>query len=225
MFPDLRCVDAATAAAQCLSTILRGRKTSWVPAVPGLTDREIRAIQFIDAFLQCTVLTTRQILAATRGKVDRRTMVHLLDLCDYGAQSPMETVMRLSVKDALPTPEHPGTAGSAVDATRAGHARRPHIWTSQVAVPLSDGTVVDDSHRERRTTPDLACTSLRVALYYDGRHHDGDDQKGTDFRLFQKLRDLGWEVVRINRGLLRDREEMMRQVDAAIGRAVAGTSA
>jgi hypothetical protein len=45
--------------------------------------------------------------------------------------------------------------------------------------------------RGKKTTPDLACTGLRVALYYDGQHHDGDDQTDTDFRLFQQIKDPG----------------------------------
>ncbi|HAJ52299.1 MAG TPA: hypothetical protein DCM55_07590, partial [Corynebacterium variabile] len=60
---------------------------------------------------------------------------------------------------------------------------------------------------------------------YDGRHHDEDDQNDTDFRLFQQLKDLGWEVVRVNRDLLSDLEELMKQVDAAIARAVAAAEA
>ena len=207
LFPTLRCVDAATALAQCLSTVARGKKTWWAPAIPGLDDREVRMVQLVDATYQCTYLTADQILAAAYRKVNRRVLEDLLTLCDYGAQSPMESVLRLMVRDTL-----------------ADIGGEP-TWTSQVTVSLTDGQVVKDSHRGKKTTPDLACTSLRVALYYDGRHHDGDDQTDTDFRLFQQLRGVGWEAVRINRALLADPEELMKQVNAAISRAAAAPAA
>ena len=171
-----------------------------MPSVPGLDDREVRAVQLIDAFYQCTHVTARQIRVAARGKVDRRLVQRLLALCDDGAQSPMETVLRLLVRDAL------------ADVTG------DHVWSSQVTVSLG-------SARRMRTTPDLACVGLKVALYYDGRHHDGSDQNDTDFRLFQQLKDLGWEAIRVNRDLLSDLDELMKQVDAAIARAVAATAA
>lgn len=200
LFPELRSVDAATAAVQCLSSVMRGKKTWWIPSVPGMGDREVRAVQLIDAFYQCTHVTARQILVAARGTVSRRVVKRVLALCDQGAQSPMETVLRLLVRDTL--------------ADVAGD----HVWSSQV-------TVVLGTWYRKRTTPDLACVELKVALYYDGRHHDEDDQNDTDFRLFQQLKDLGWEVVRVNRDLLSDLEELMKQVDAAIARAVAAAEA
>lgn len=163
-------------------------------------DREVRAVQLIDAFYQCTHVTARQILVAARGTVSRRVLKRVLALCDQGTQSPMETVLRLLVRDTL--------------ADVAGD----HVWSSQV-------TVVLGTWYRKRTTPDLACVELKVALYYDGRHHDEDDQNDTDFRLFQQLKDLGWEVVRVNRDLLSDLEELMKQVDAAIARAVAAAEA
>lgn len=194
-FPAMQVVDPATAAAQCLATIMKRTKTWWVPDVPGLEPRQVRAVQFIDAFLQCTELTKEEIRDGARHRVGRRSLEELLGLSDYGAQSPMETVLRLIVRDMLP----------------AGHR-----WTSQVEV-----------QRKRpgeTTTPDLACRTLKVALYYDGAHHDGAAQTDTDFRLFQELKDLGWEPVRVNKGLLADREEFLGQLASAIARATASHS-
>jgi hypothetical protein len=199
LFPELKVVDAATAAAQCLATILSGKKQWWVPTVPGLTDREVRAVQFIDAYYQCTHLTDTDILAGARNIVDRVRLAALLELCDQGAESPMETVLRLVVRDELP----------------AGHA-----WTSQVTVSLADGVVVDGAtFRGKRTTPDLACPALKVALYYDGAHHEDQEQTETDFRMFQALKKIGWEAVRINRDLLNDRAELLEHIRGAIVRA------
>ena len=140
---------------------------------------------------QCTHLTAETVLAGARGIVCRWTLRRLLALTDYGAQSPMETVLRLVVRDALP----------------AGHR-----WTSQVRVDLGKG---------QSTVPDLACPELGVALYYDGRHHDGADQTDTDFMLFQRLKNAGWEALRVNRALLGDLEELVEQLQGAVLRAQA----
>lgn len=200
LFPELHVVDAPTAAAQCLATILSGKKTWWIPTVPGLSDAEVRAVQFLDAFSQCTHLSAAKLLAGARHIVDRRRMKALLELCDHGAQSPMETALRLSVRDELP----------------AGHE-----WTSQVTVSLTDGAVVDDTrYRGRKATPDLACGSLRIALFYDGAHHGDGEQTETDFRLFQKLKALGWEVIRVNKDLLADLDELLELLHGAVERAV-----
>ena len=198
LFPQLRVVDAPTAAAQCLAMILSGKKSWWVPEVPGMTGREVRAVQFLDAFAQCTHLSADALLSGARHIVNRDRMCDLLELSDAGAQSPMETVLRLVVRDSLP----------------AGHT-----WTSQVAVSLTDGAVVPESHRGRKTTPDLACTSLKVALFYDGAHHGSAVQTETDFRLYQKLRALGWEAVRVNKELLSDLDELLDLLRAAVERA------
>lgn len=202
-FPGLHVVDAPTAAAQCVATILAGKKTWWTPGVPGLPDEEVRAAQFIDAFRQCTTLTAGDFLTGARHIVDRRRLTRLLELSDGGAQSPMETVLRLVVRDELPA-----------------HC----AWTSQVTISLEDGGTLDGEEerhfRGRRTTPDLVCRELQVALYYDGRHHAGAEQQETDFRLYQKLKTLGWEAVRVNKELLRDREEMLDHVRHAVATAL-----
>lgn len=199
LFPELRVVDAPTAAAQCLATILSGKKTWWVPPVPGLTDRVVRAVQFLDAFAQCTHLSTLALLAGARHIVDRRRMSALLELYDLGAQSPMETALRLIVRDELP----------------AGHD-----WTSQVTVSLTDGTVGSAGSRGKKTTPDLACESLKIALFYDGAHHADGEQTETDFRMFQKLKALGWEAIRVNKELLADLDELLGLLRGTVERAV-----
>ncbi|MGO1948137.1 MAG: endonuclease domain-containing protein [Mycobacteriaceae bacterium] len=196
--PQLRVVDAATAAVQCPTTILTGKKTWDVPHVDGLPPRYVHAVQFIDAFLQCTWLTCDAITRAAKGKVDAAVLRDILTLADvgYGAESPRETILRLIVRDELPT---------------------GFTWSSQVEVDV--GT--NRRRKKGMTRPDLACPELKVALYYDGAHHGGAATTDTDFRLFQKLKDLGWEVVRVNRDGLREREETMETIRNAIARAVA----
>lgn len=205
LFPDLQVVDAGTAAAQCLATILSGKRTWWVPTVPGLTDREVQAVQFLDAFFQCTHLNDTELLARARHIVNRQRMSELMELSDLGAQSPMETALRLIVRDELPD---------------------GHSWTSQITVSLVDGSVaVGANSRGRKTTPDLVCESLRIALFYDGAHHADEEQTETDFRLYQKLKALGWEAIRINKELLADRDELLHLLHGAVDRAMQGRPA
>lgn len=88
-FPELRVVTADIAAGQCLFSLLSGTHGWDVPDIPGLTAREVRAVQFLDAMFQCSRLTS--------ATVDR-----LLELSDPGAQSPRETLLRLYVRNLLP---------------------------------------------------------------------------------------------------------------------------
>ena len=202
-FPDLQVVDAATCAVQCLTTVLTGKKTWWVPVVPGLASVTVRAVQFLDAFFQCTWLTPQDVAVAARNHIDRRQVADILALTDpgFGAQSPMETALRLIVREELP-------------------AR--HLWTSQVHVSLTDGSVQAGGSAVRCAVPDLACPELKVALFYDGGHHDAAAQVDTDFDMVQSLRDVGWEVVRVNKTLLKKRSVMLKQLRAAIARGLAG---
>ena len=189
-FPGLHVVDAATAAVQCLTTIISGKRHWPVPQVEGLRPEQVRAVQFIDAFLQCTWVTVRQITAAARHRIDAAELKMLCALVDpgFGAESPRETVLRLIVRDELP----------------AGFS-----WSTQVSVDL--GKTV--------TRPDIACPELKIALYYDGAHHADATTTDTDFRLFQKLRDIRWEAVRVNSAAMKERTEMMETIRNAIGRA------
>lgn len=141
---------------------------------------EIRAVQFMDASAQCTWVTRAEILVAAAGLIPRKVLTPLLNLSDAGAQSPMETVMRLIVRNLLP---------------------EPYRWRSRIRVDLfPDAT----SGWTPRTLPDLGCTELKLALYYDGGHHSDGMQTEVDFGQFHALRDLGWEVLRFTKNHLRD---------------------
>ncbi|MGP9724058.1 hypothetical protein ACT3SZ_08595 [Corynebacterium sp. AOP40-9SA-29] len=127
-FPLLGVVTAATAAAQCLVTVLNGSHGWWTPAIPGATAEEVRAVQLLDALWQCTMLTTPDLIAACHGKVARHTLDRLLMLSDPGAQSPQETALRLIAAPLLP---------------------EPLTWSSQVRVELpGHSTVLDLACRD-----------------------------------------------------------------------------
>lgn len=200
-FPRLKVVSPAVAAAHCLWGILTGRHEWWVHDVPGMSRREVRAVQFVDAFAQCTWVTRAEILEASAGAVSREEISGILDLADDGAQSPMETVTRLMVRDLLPA---------------------PFTWVSQTRVDLERGA---PGNWPRRTLPDLGCTRLKLAVYYDGAHHLTGSQTEVDFDQFHALRDLGWEVLRFTKHHLRCPGEVCERVLKAIGRALASLAA
>jgi very-short-patch-repair endonuclease len=197
VFPALRCVTVPVATAQALQSIVR-RKHRWdVPDVPGLTDVEVRCVQLIDAVLQCTTVTPAQITDACRGLVSSRLLRRVLTLVDDGAQSPRETLLRLVIRDALP----------------AGHH-----WSSQVRVAWGTG-------RGKSTVLDLACRELKIAVYYDGATHRADAQAVKDIDQIQELKDNGWEVLRVDAELFRNRGKLRRLLGNMVSRAVARFSA
>lgn len=192
--PGLRAVDPATAAAQCLWSILHGRHSWAHRSLPGIPDRRYRAVQFVDAFTQCTWLTHEDIRAATAGLVRGQTVAEVLELSDYGAHSPMETALRLIVTPLLPE----------------GYRWESQVTEDATGVRLPGGTV-----------PDLACRDLRVALYYDGGHHDSLEQRETDLRLTRTMTNDGWQVCRFTRYGIRAVAGVRREVGAALETALA----
>ncbi len=199
-FPEMRVVIPSVALAQCLWTVLTGRYRWWVHDIRGVTRTDVMAVQLIDAVAQCTWVSRDEIRPAAAGLVDRTTLERLLAMADDGAQSPMETTMRLIVRDLLPD---------------------PYRWTSQVRVDLLPDAATGWTSR---TLPDLGCPELKIALYYDGGHHTEGAQTEVDFDQFHALRDLGWEVIRFNKEHLRDPEAMRARVARAIARAQARTA-
>lgn len=197
-FPDLEVVSAEVAAGQCLYSVLNGTHTWDVPDVPGLTAREVRAVQFIDAFHQCTGLNANGFRRGARFYVNSRRIDRLLRLADGGAQSPRETLLRLYVRDVLSTGQ---------------------MWTSQVTVLL------DPKGRPwKHLIADLACEELKIALFYDGSYHRAEERRGIDFDQVHRLRALGWEFVRVGAALMADVPQMMEDVGEAVGRAVAAAA-
>ncbi len=196
--PAMRVGTVPVALAQCVRSVLSGHHIWQVPEVPGLTDREIRAVQLIDAFVQCTTVTAGEFAYAAKGLVSRRQVRKLTGLACRGAESPRETLLRLYVRALLP----------------AGYR-----WRTQVAVRYRD-IRSDGSERIRTTYLDLGCPELKVGLYYDGGHHAGAGQTDRDFAQLQDLRDEQWTVVRIDKDLMKNVRKMLTQVGTVIGMAV-----
>ncbi len=190
-FPELRCVTVALAVAQCLRTVFR-RSHEWpVPEIPGLEDVQVRGILLIDHVLQCTTVGVDEIARACRHHVSARRLAPVLALVDHGAQSPRETLLRLVVRDSLP---------------------EGFRWSSQVRVSWGRG-------RGKSSVLDLACEELKIAVYYDGASHQGAEQTAKDIDQIQELKDLGWEVLRVDSELFRDRAKLHRLLDNMVDRA------
>lgn len=194
-FPHLRVVTANIAAGQCLHSLLKGTHGWDVPEVPGLTPREVRCVQFLDAMFQCTRLTGDDVRRGARNLVDAGRLDRLLALSDPGAQSPRETLLRLYVRDVLP----------------AGFT-----WTSQVTVYL------DPAGRPwKHLIADLACEELTLALFYDGAYHRAEERRNLDHHQIARLRKRGWEAVRVDAALMAETDLMMEDIGDAIERALA----
>ncbi|WP_010540901.1 DUF559 domain-containing protein [Dietzia alimentaria] len=63
---------------------------------------------------------------------------------------------------------------------------------------------------------DLADPAHRIAVEYDGAHHDDPIQQSKDRRRRNRLQAAGWIVIVVDRRLFRDqRDEILEQVEAA----------
>lgn len=158
-----------TAVVQCLSSVLDGRHTWRALGIPQMRSELICGVQLVDAFRHSTGVECDAVRAAAKNRIAAARLSTVLDLSDGGAESPMETVLRLLVLECLP----PG-----------------YRWVSQL--DLGRG-------RWGGTAPDLACPELKIALYYDGASHDSPDVRARDKAIDRQLESEGWQVLRFNR--------------------------
>jgi very-short-patch-repair endonuclease len=63
---------------------------------------------------------------------------------------------------------------------------------------------------------DLADPVRRIAVEYDGLHHDDPTQQSKDRTRRNRLQAAGWIVIVVDRRIFRhQREDILRQVEAA----------
>ena len=171
-FPSLQVMQPAVASAYCLRDIYRGHHAWWTNKVPGLTFREVRAIQFLDAMQFHTALNTDVVLENAHGIFNHRTLRRLIRLSDAGAESPPETILRL-----IAAPLRPGL-------------------TTQIPI-FTTGCL-----RKLLTIVDAGWKDIRVGLFYDGEHHLHRNQRDYDSEVWATMRELGWECLRVTQGML-----------------------
>ena len=185
-FPSLQVMQPAAASAYCLSDIYRGHHAWWTNKVPGLTFREVRAIQFLDAMQFHTALNTDIVLENARGIFDRRTLRRLIRLSDAGAESPPETILRL-----IAAPLRPG-------------------------LPTQIPIFTTGCLRKLLTIVDAGWKDIRVGLFYDGEHHLHRNQRDYDSEVWATMRELGWECLRVTQGMLKQPEHLQQHIRSLV---------
>lgn len=131
-------------------------------------------------------------------RTGRRRLREALALARVGADSPMETRLRLALARAgLPEPV----------------LNRPTLGPDGAPLRLFDR----DPFGENGPTPDMQWPAYRVAVEYDGMHHLTREQKDRDIRRAERFRQLGWlEVVVTGRHMSGGAQRAVARVKAAL---------
>lgn len=196
--PGMRVVIPEFALVDCLIDLQRDYHSWWVYHVPNLAAWEVRAIQLIDALRQCARLNFNLVRQVARNIFSARVLKKLLRLSTSGAQSPPETVLRLiaeQLRDCL-----------------------------EVQIPIYHSGARTNDGSALLTVLDAGWADIRVALFYDGAHHLQRAQRDHDATVFIRLRELGWEPLRITHGLLTNTHTLITTLRRAITRAETNTT-
>ncbi|MDO5075780.1 hypothetical protein [Corynebacterium sp.] len=196
--PSMRVVVPEVALVDCLIDLQRGWHSWWVYQVPNLAAWEVRAIQLIDALRECTLLNFRLVREIARNIFSARQLKKLLRFSCSGAQSPPETVLRLIAEQI-----------------------REHL---RVQIPIYDSGAFVDDGTPLLTVVDAGWPDIQVALFYDGAHHLQRTQRDYDAKVLIRLRELGWEPLRITHGLLNKPRDLITTLRRAIYRAETNTA-
>lgn len=78
---------------------------------------------------------------------------------------------------------------------------RLRIARSDLPTPTSQVVILNE-YGQKVATADLAYEAEMVAIFYDGRGHSREAQWLYDVQINAELADLGWEVVRLAKGML-----------------------
>ncbi|UUT36104.1 endonuclease domain-containing protein [Microbacterium elymi] len=95
----------------------------------------------------------------------------------------------------------------ALARVRTGAASRTETWTRLTLVdaglpePVLDHDVFD-SHGRFVARVDMAYPEWKIAIEYDGTHHNDGQQWEHDVDRLARLEDEGWRVIRVTRTLL-----------------------
>ena len=137
----------------------------------------------------CSIDDLRDMVARHPGSRGVRKARAAVELIRVGADSAPETRMRLAlVRGGLPEP-----ALNVVVRGGAVESGAPVLW------------------------PDAAYPQWRVAVQYDGAHHNGEDQYLRDIRRADTAARFGWLEVRVSRlDLAGDRPAVVAKVRSAL---------
>ncbi|WP_145942709.1 hypothetical protein [Corynebacterium glyciniphilum] len=195
-FPRLPVTSPVLTIIHCLRSLRSGEHSWSVLPGTGKDDVTVRSVQFIDAACQLFSIDPVVLVDACAGLYPGRDLRRMVSLADRGGESPMETLLRLQIY---------GLFGREV-------ADR---FIPQLVV-CSDGTTSDPVHTGERVTGrvaarvDLGCAEWKLALQYDGADHLARNRRDTDSRIGAELANLGWHVLRLTYGHLKDPELLRR---------------
>lgn len=186
--PTVQAVELTEALVSALRSIKKKNVTWYVVSIEEWSGEEIRAIQLIDAVRRLKrSLRFQEVELVARGRLHARWLRKVWNASDPGAESPMESVLRLIM------------AGVQI-------ANYKPTWESQVPV-FSDGGTDSRSPAGGRpwvTVIDLFCRALKIALFYDGAHHRVNQQFQWDTKVAAFLQSHGYVVLRVTSDMVRD---------------------
>lgn len=198
---ETQCATGGIAVSQALRDVLTQNAKWWLPDLRwlegklGLSSVEIRAVQLLDAVRR---FLPHDALDASdvfvAGQVNRKRVVKLVELSTPLADSPIESLLRLLLRSVLPD-------------------LRPQV------------VLMDSSYPDLPVaTADLWSPSARIAVFYDGDHHDDPQQRHIDARVDRDLRSQGIHVLRFTKWDLRDPVSIVDSVARAarLGNAAQG---
>lgn len=179
---ETQCVDQHLALTQALMDI-RSKYTRWkipdvvtLTALTKLSAEHIYAIQLLDTARQYIGFSDEDVRIYSRHRINSRFLDRILRLSRKGADSPPETLIRLIAATVFPNLE----------------LQHQFFWESGTRA----GKLL--------TIADLFSPERGVAIFYDGRHHDGRDQRNHDYRVDRELQSRGIHVLRFSARDLHD---------------------
>lgn len=199
--PELRCVDLIEALVSALKSV-KSNSMKWnVPAIEGYSAEQIRGIQLLDAVRriagqECDV---DELVARARGRVNSRWLAKIVRASDDGADSPMETLMRLTIAGIV-------VCGEKLE------------WESQVSI-MRDGSLetgweaeIEGRFEPWLTVADLYCAKYKIVLFYDGEHHREKGQHYRDIDIDATLQEHGYLVMRVSAVMVFNPRDLRRRI-------------
>lgn len=229
LLPHLQCVEPIEALVSALRRLRKREVSWWVPRMPEWNAEEIRAIQLVDAIngLLGKRLDPSDVAESARGRIDQAHLKKVFNTACLGADSPMETLLRL-----------------LVGGMKCG-GKRVH-WEAQVPIfrngAMGKSIVVDGEEVDLGdfaeaqlsgvfagfqgaepwlTVGDLVSKELKVVLFYDGEHHRDKRQHYRDTEIDAVLQACGWRVLRVTAPMICDGERLRSRVAALLRDAAA----
>lgn len=153
--------------------LIRSRQCAWPVIASEDEEVFVRAVQLVDASHRFLALTPEAIAVAGKGRVNNRWLASVLKASSALAESPKETEMRLIAQEV---------------------ARQFGLKLEEQVEFWANGKLV--------TRADLAFPEARIALYYDGRHHDDASTRLRDTSIDLYLTSINWRPLRYGTHML-----------------------